>query len=162
MWWRLPRPQWTARKGGPNKEAFEGIVAAGPPPGILAYRGAAPVGWCAVAPRECYPTLQRSRTLHPIDDRPVWAVTCLFVTKEERHKGLSVALLEAAARFVRKQGGRIVEGYPVEPSKGKLPDAFAWTGTASAFRQAGFEECARRAARPIVRRTLNAGGAKIG
>jgi hypothetical protein len=44
-----------------------------------------------------------------------------------------------------------VEGYPTE-SKGRLPDPFVWTGTAPAFRRAGFEEVARRSpTRPIVR-----------
>ena len=49
-------------------------------------------------------------------------------------------------------GARIVEGYPVEPRRGSMPDAFAWTGTASAFRRAGFVEVLRRSAtRPIMR-----------
>jgi GNAT superfamily N-acetyltransferase len=79
-------------------------------------------------------------------------VTCFFVERGERRKGVSVALLEACVRFVRDQGGEWVEGYPVEPGKGELPAAFAWTGTASAFRQAGFVEAARGAAtRPIMR-----------
>jgi hypothetical protein len=45
-----------------------------------------------------------------------------------------------------------VEAYPVEPKKDKMPDAFAWTGLASAFIKAGFTECARRSeTRPIMR-----------
>ena len=36
--------------------------------------------------------------------------------------------------------------------KDKMPDAFAWTGLASAFIKAGFKECARRSeTRPIMR-----------
>ena len=41
---------------------------------------------------------------------------------------------------------------PIEPRAGAMPDAFAWTGLASAFRQTGFTECARRSpTRPIMR-----------
>jgi hypothetical protein len=43
-----------------------------------------------------------------------------------------------------KQGGRIVEGYPVKPKKGKIADVFGWTSLASAFQKAGFRKCARR------------------
>ena len=47
----------------------------------------------------------------------------------------------------------MVEGYPVEPYTGKMPDAFAWTGLVSSFTQAGFREVARRSkSRPIMRR----------
>ncbi len=151
MWWRLPRSPWTAGKGEANKRAFRDIVKAGPAPGILAYSGEEPVGWCAVAPRETFPVLQRSRSLKPLDGRPVWAVTCLFVRKDWRRKGISVELLKAAARFVKQQGGHLVEGYPVATGKGHMPDAFAWTGTLAAFTAAGFDEVARRGSRPIVR-----------
>jgi hypothetical protein len=51
-----------------------------------------------------------------------------------------------------KCGAKVVEGYPVEPRKDPMPDVFAWTGMASAFRKVGFKEVARRASsRPIMR-----------
>jgi GNAT superfamily N-acetyltransferase len=82
----------------------------------------------------------------------VWSVTCLFVAKEYRHRGVSVQLLRAAVEHVRQQGGKVVEGYPVEPNKGEMPAAFAWTGIVSAFVQAGFVEVARGSpVRPIMR-----------
>ncbi len=151
MWWRLPRSQWTAQKGDKNKRAFKSIVAAGERPGIIAYVGGQPAAWCAVGPRQSFPGLERSRTLKPLDDKPAWAVTCFFVSKPFRGRGLSVKLLEAAKNFVRERGGRILEGYPMEPKSGRLPEAFAWTGLASAFRKAGFKEAARRGSRPIMR-----------
>jgi hypothetical protein len=55
-------------------------------------------------------------------------------------------LLRAAADHVRKNGGRIVEGYPVEPRTRNMPDVFAWTGIASAYRRAGFIAKVRRSA----------------
>lgn len=151
MWWRLARSEWTARKGARNRAAFKRIVASGPPPGLLAFVDDRPAAWCAVGPRGDYPVLGRSPTLKPVDGEPVWSVTCFYVARPYRGTGLSVALLGAAKRFVRARGGRLLEGYPVEPRRGRMPDAFAWTGTASAFRRAGFAEVARRGARPIVR-----------
>ena len=61
-------------------------------------------------------------------------------------------LLRAAIEYVGKQGGNIVEGYPVEPKKAHIPDGFAYTGLASTFRKAGFVEVLRRSeTRPIMR-----------
>ncbi len=149
--WRLPRAQWVAQKGYGNRQALRRLVSEGSQPGILAYRGNRPVGWCAIAPRAEYPALDRSRVLKPVDEQPVWSITCLFVTKAERRRGLSVALLQAAVRYARSRGASIVEGYPTEP-KTPLPDPFVWTGVASAFQQAGFREVVRRSpTRPIMR-----------
>jgi hypothetical protein len=54
--------------------------------------------------------------------------------------------------LARKEGAKIIEGYPVEARKGKMPDVFAYTGLPSAFRQAGFVEVLRRSrTRPIMR-----------
>ena len=154
MNWRLTSKEFEARKGPANKRAMKKIVMSGNVPGILAYLGSEPIGWCSVAPREQFPRLERSRNLKPVDDKQVWSVVCLFIAKPYRAQGVSVELLKAAVKHVRKQGGEIVEGYPVEPDD-KWPDAFAWTGVTSAFVKAGFEEVLRRSpSRPIMRRYL--------
>jgi GNAT superfamily N-acetyltransferase len=128
------------------------LVNDGPPPGILGYLDGEPVGWCAVAPRPEYSALARSRILKPVDDKPVWSVSCLFVRKDLRKRGLSVRLLQAAVEHVKKRGGTVVEGYPVEPKADTIPAAFVWTGLAAAFLAAGFREVARRSdTRPIMR-----------
>ncbi len=157
MWWRLPRSHFEAQKGAGNKRAFQVIVEAGDGPGILAYADGQPVGWCAIAPREEYPALARSRVLRRVDDMPVWSVTCLFVAKPFRRRGVSVRLLCAAIEYARSRGAWIVEGYPVEPHSNSpvMPDAFVWTGLASAFQEAGFTEVLRRSeTRPIMRYVL--------
>lgn len=152
MLWRLPRKAFDAQKGAGNRAAMQALVAADEQPGLLAYRGKQAIGWLSLAPREQFPALQRSRLFKPLDAQPVWSVTCLFVAKEHRRTGVAVALLRAAIQHVRKQGGECVEGYPQEPQQGAIADVFAWTGTASAFRQAGFAEVARPSpTRPVMR-----------
>jgi GNAT superfamily N-acetyltransferase len=90
--------------------------------------------------------------LKPIDEREVWSVACLFVAKPFRRRGVTVGLLRAAGEFVARRGGKIVEGYPIDPKQDSMPDVFAWTGLKSAFNKAGFSECARRSeTRPIMR-----------
>ena len=152
MTWRLPRAQYEQGKGAANRAAFKRRVRSGVPPGVLAYLDDEPVGWCAVAPRAEYDYLTRSRVLRPLDDRPVWSISCLLVAKPHRDRGISVRLLQAAVHMAGESGAEIVEGYPVLARSGRMPDAFAWTGTLSAFRAAGFEEVARGSpTRPIMR-----------
>lgn len=152
MLWRLPRAKFENGKGAANRRAMQKLVADGTVPGLLAYRGDEPVGWCAIAPRSDYPALARSRLFRPIDEQPVWSISCLFVARAHRGAGVSVALLKAAVKHARACGGRIVEGYPQEPRQGRMADAFAWTGLASAFRRAGFREVARPSpTRPLMR-----------
>jgi len=152
MFWRLTRKEFESQKGEGNRKAMQAIIQSGKIPGILAFSQDQPVAWCSVAPREHFPALARSRILKPVDERPVWSISCFFVEKKYRRKGLSTQMIKAAVDYVQKNGGSVVEAYPVEPRKDKMPDAFAWTGLASAFIKAGFEECARRSeTRPIMR-----------
>jgi GNAT superfamily N-acetyltransferase len=152
MLWRLTRKEFERQKGAANRQSMKTIVESGEIPGLLAYSEKQPVAWCSVAPRQRFPALERSRVLKKIDDEPVWSISCFFIHKDFRKKGLGVRLLEAVITYVKKQGGKIVEGYPVEPKKGKTADVFAWTGLASFFKKAGFVECARRSeTRPIMR-----------
>jgi GNAT superfamily N-acetyltransferase len=133
-------------------------VKKGPPPGLLAYANAEPIGWCALAPREEYPKLQHSRVLHPIDDKPVWAIPCFFVAREHRGTGLTVKLLRAASAYARKRGARLLEGYPTDTRGKRAADPWVYTGLLSAFEKAGFREVVRRSrTRPVVRRRLSGG-----
>lgn len=151
MTWRLTRAQFNRDKGEANRRALQALVEQGPPPGVLAYEGEKPVGWCAVAPREAYPALERSRILKPVDAEKVWSISCLLVDKRYRRRGLSAQLIAAATRFAHAQGAKIVEGYP-QAVPAPLPDPFVWTGLEQSFVGAGFKEIARRTPkRPILR-----------
>lgn len=152
MTWRLTRAEYERHKGEDNRRSFHDIVASGCTVGLLAYDQDEPVGWCAVAPREEFPTLERSRILKRVDEQPVWSVVCFFVKRSHRRQGITVRLLNAAIDYARQHGAEIIEGYPVVPRKPDMPPVFAYTGLASAFQQAGFVEVARRSeTRPIMR-----------
>jgi GNAT superfamily N-acetyltransferase len=155
MYWRTTPPEFRGGKGEGNRQALKGLVESGDVPGILAFLDERAVGWCSVAPRQQFPGLARARTLKPVDDQPVWSISCLFIRPGYRGKGISLALIRAACEHVAAQGGRLVEAYPVVPKK-KVADVFAWTGVASAFERAGFSTVKRPGeARIIVRREVS-------
>lgn len=151
MYWKLRGKDYEEARGFETRQMHKSIVDSGIVTGLLAYLHGDVVGWIAVEPREAYPRLAHARSLKPVDDQPVWSVTCFFVAKRFRRQGIMVELLKAAVEHVRKQGGKIVEGYPIDAQK-DMPAPFIYTGTASAFEEAGFREVARQApTRPIFR-----------
>jgi GNAT superfamily N-acetyltransferase len=152
MWPRLSSAEFRRGRGAGNQRALKRLIAANARPGLIAYRGRAPVGWCALAPREAYPRLARSRVMAPVDDQPVWSVVCFFVDRSARGAGVTTALLRAAVEHAAKRGARIVEGYPHDAGGARLADTFAWFGLAASYLGAGFVEVARRSkTRPIMR-----------
>jgi GNAT superfamily N-acetyltransferase len=155
MYWKLRGKEFSENTGNTARQMQKAVVDSKVVPGLLAYSEGYPVGWIAVEPRSAYPKLAHSRILKPVDDEPVWSITCFFVEKKHRRKGITVELLKAAVEHVKTQGGKIVEGYPVDTQQSQS-DAFIYTGTASAFKQAGFKEVARNSpTRPIFRYVIN-------
>ena len=143
-----------AERAKRNKLAMRKLVAAGPPPGLIGYRGGTPVGWISLGPREHFAKLAKSPVMKPVDDTPVWSVICFVVPSEHRGQGVAHALLYGAKAWAKRRGARLLEAYPVDKA-GHGDDQNYWFGTKSMFDAAGFEEVARRkATRPIVRLRL--------
>lgn len=130
------------------REKFDGGA---PAPGVLAFRGGQPVGWCAVEPRDCYPRILRSQVLKAAGPAalgppgkgpgvPVWSVSCFVVAPGHRRSGVAEALLRAAVGHAVSHGAGVVEGYPVIPElRPKAGPADLYQGTLKLFLAAGFD-----------------------
>ncbi|HEX4906133.1 MAG TPA: GNAT family N-acetyltransferase [Acidimicrobiales bacterium] len=155
-WWRLSAKDWDAAGNEGRRAHLEAVVQRGEAPGLLAYVDGEPVGWLAVAPRSAYPRLNRSPHTKPVDDEPVWSITCFWIARGHRGSGIASALLEAAVAFAQERGAPAIEGYPVDPEVRRVDDAAAFTGVLPLFSRAGFVEMARRSttSRVVVRRRL--------
>lgn len=152
MSWRLNKSEFEKQKGTANREAIKRLVERNEPTGLLLYMDGKAIGWCAVAPREVYIRLEKSRVLKRIDDMPVWSISCFFIAREHRREGMSGILIEGAIKYCREKGAEIIEAYPEVPYSGNVPDAFMWKGMPSAFERAGFIVAERRSrSRPIMR-----------
>jgi len=163
MWWRQTRAEFDARHGEQNRRAMKRIVDEGEVPGILAFRDGRAVGWCSIAPRESFGTLERSRILKRLDDEPVWSIVCLFVERASRGQGLAAALVRGALDHAARHGARIVEAYPTVVRGRGLADISSFMGVPALYEQAGFTCVARPSpARAIMRRSLagRAGGGR--
>jgi ribosomal protein S18 acetylase RimI-like enzyme len=149
---RLSSAAFARQKGAGNRRAMQALVASGAEPGLLAYHGAVPVGWCALGPREQFVRFARSRVAKPLDARPAWAIACLYVAPGHRGQGVAEALVRAAVAHARARGAALLEAWPNDPGERRLVDVFAWSGIAAHFERAGFREVARRTpTRPYMR-----------
>jgi ribosomal protein S18 acetylase RimI-like enzyme len=156
MYWFMNKKEYDEkRKNGKTKKEMKKMVKEETVPGIIAYENENPVGWIAIQPREKYTKLANSKILAPVDDKSVWSIVCFFVHKNFRKMGVSTELIKNACNFASSKGGTIVEAYPTETKTNNSAPVFIYTGTASAFKKAGFKEVARRSeTRPIMRKAV--------
>jgi len=132
-----------------KRQVARRLVDASTPIGVLAYAGGEPVGWCSIAPRESYVRLEKSRTMPRVTPpaTSTWTVLCFFVVRARRGQGITRALLDGAVHYARKQGARVVEGYPFDTAG----VSSTHRGHSSAFAAAGFRQDGRRWFRELER-----------
>jgi len=155
MYWRIGSA-YRDRPREKNKLAFRKVVARGPPPGLLAFDGELAVGWCQMTPRDALPRLDRARSLTRLDDLPVWSLSCFYVRRGYRKRGVTSQLIAAALKAAKRAKVPALEAYPVDTDE-PTSSSNLYTGTASTFARAGFKTVARRLPhRPIMRHDLKA------
>src|SRR5262249_19095901 len=110
MYWRIGS-EYHKREHEKNRIAFRKIVKRGPAPGLLAFDGDLAVGWCQITPRENLDWLQHSRIFKQVDDLPVWSISCFYVRRGYRKKGVMSALITAALKAAKQANAAAVEAY---------------------------------------------------
>jgi GNAT superfamily N-acetyltransferase len=153
MYWRIG-DAYRLRPSEENRAALRDVVRRGPPPGLLAFDGDVAVGWCQLTPRDALPWLDRAWRLKRVDDVPVWAISCFYIRKGYRRRGITPVLISAAVDAARRSGAPALEAYPLDAH---LTPSASSTGYVSTFERAGFKVVARHAPpRPIMRYDLDA------
>jgi GNAT superfamily N-acetyltransferase len=148
MYWRIGN-EYTKRPGEQNKAALHDLVMMGPPPGLLAFDGDLPVGWCQLTPRSALPWLDKAWRLKRVDDLPVWSLSCFYIRIGWRRRGVTTALIRAALQVAKQAGAPALEAYPLDAA---LTPSTSSTGYATTFERLGFVEMVRHVLpRPIMR-----------
>jgi GNAT superfamily N-acetyltransferase len=153
-WFLLLDPErrqvWEA---GEARAVFERFAAEqGTPVGVLAYRDATAVGWCAVGPRAAYPRLVKSKVWQE-GDPDAWVVICFYTHRSARHIGLTRILLEGAVAQAAAHGATAVEavprslGTPTAPTDG-------YVGFEQAFADCGFAVVTRPTDKRVLMRLV--------
>jgi len=151
MYWRIG-DEYRKRPREKNKASFWDVVKRGPPPGLIAFDGDRAIGWCQLTPRDSLPWMDQTWRLKRVDDKPVWSLSCFYIRKGYRKKGVTTALITAAIKTAKKAGAPALEAYPLD---GDLSPSSTSTGYATTFKRLGFKIVARHfAPRPIMRYEL--------
>jgi GNAT superfamily N-acetyltransferase len=151
QWYKIPRSEFDhASRDELRARLAAQLAEPTPGPGLLAYDGDTPVGWCAVEPRPALARLQYSQvgsaTPDPdFDDASIWSVSCFVVPRAFRRRGVARQLALSAVEYARANGAHVLEAYAVDPAarSSRPPAADLFPGTVSMFAAAGFVEVAR-------------------
>jgi GNAT superfamily N-acetyltransferase len=145
----LPKSNWLrtrAERGVRNRREKRELVEKGCAHGILVYAEGEPVGWCQYGPSEELPridNMRKYRGLAPENAaKRLWRITCFAVLKNWRRRGVASVALKAALEAIRKNGGGLVESYPITHWESRAFGNESTHGTASMFKKAGFKDVA--------------------
>jgi GNAT superfamily N-acetyltransferase len=120
-----------------NRVYKERLVRANQSHAALVYDGADVVGWCQFGPPAELPArMGGSRKLGATT--PDWRITCFFVDRDHRQKGVAEAALRGALRIISANGGGTVDAYPIATHGKRHKNSFLWGGTESMFSRVGF------------------------
>jgi GNAT superfamily N-acetyltransferase len=153
MWWRLTKKEFEKGQGEGNRQAMKKLVDSGTIPGLIAYyNNNDPCGWCSIAPREQYGSLERSRVLKRVDDKNVWSLVCFYIHKNYRGQNIGEKLILGAIEYVKSKGGEIIEAYPTVMREKLLPPVSSFMGLTKIFERVGFKEVSRPSRSKIIMR----------
>lgn len=129
-----------------NRKDKETLVRQGRSHAILVYDDKTPVGWCQYGMRDELPRIDAGRGYHKVTPlagaQKLWRITCFFVDKDYRGQGVSKIALHAALESIGRNGGGIVEAYPVVSKKMAAVPEWRWFGTPNMFRNERFKPVA--------------------
>lgn len=117
------------------------------------------VAWCQYGPPEELPNIyHRMEYEAGLVSAPDYRLTCIFVDRSQRHRGLAGVAVEGAVALIAQAGGGVVEGYPHDTQGTQTRAAFLYGGTRSLFEKAGFTfEQAMGTRDCVMRRTVAPG-----
>ena len=125
-----------------NRMGKKELVEKGKARSVLIYSEGNLIGSCQYGTSDELPRIGNGRIYREVapdhGNATLWRITCFFVDKEYRRRGVTKILLEETLKKIREEGGGIVEAYPVTtPSS-----IYVWFGFLQTFEEAGFRKVA--------------------
>jgi hypothetical protein len=120
-----------------NRALKQRLVDEGRAHAALVFEGNEAVAWCEYGTPEELPNIYHRKQYEAgLDRLPDYRITCMFVDKKYRRKGLTAVALRGALDLISQAGGGVVEGYPHDTDGQKV--SVLYNGTRSLFEQADF------------------------
>jgi GNAT superfamily N-acetyltransferase len=116
-----------------NRALKQQLVNEGRAHAALVFDSEVAVGWCQYGSPEELPRIYHRKEYETgLVTRPDYRLTCLFVDKAYRRKGVSAAALRGALDLIRQAGGGVVEAYPHDTQGKRVSASFLYNGTPAA------------------------------
>ena len=137
---------------GKNRELKKRLVAEGRAHAALVMDGDEAIAWCEYGSPEELPNIyHRKQYEAEADLLPDYRVTCIFVDRRYRHRGVSAVALQGALDLIAATGGGVVEGYPHDNSGKRV--SVLYDGTRALYERAGFDYIRPKGTKNCVMRT---------
>jgi|SRR5882672_7064290 len=131
-------------RGAQRRENKECRVREGTAHAALVYAGTTCVGWCQFGSPVELPRIKQLRAYQKdLGVLPDWRITCFFVDKEYRGKGVAEAALVGALQEIALLGGGTVESYPEDIEGRAVSASFLYNSRLSTFERHGFKRVRR-------------------
>lgn len=142
-----------------RRDAKEAMVRAGTTHAALVFEGEACLGWAQFGSVDELPAIKNRKAYDAtLDVLPDWRITCLYVGKGRRRRGVAEAAVRGALHEIAALGGGSVEGYPEDVAGRKVSGTFLWNGTLAMFERLGFVPVRKIGKHKwVVRRNVAAG-----
>jgi GNAT superfamily N-acetyltransferase len=135
-----------------NRALKQRLVNEGRAHAALVFDGDEAVAWCEYGTPQELPNIYHLKEYEAELDRlPDYRITCSFVDKKYRRKGLTAVALRGALDLIAQAGGGVVEAYPHDTGGQKV--SVLYNGTRTLFEQAGFSYLRPKGKRNCVMRT---------
>lgn len=117
------------------------------------------VAWCEYGSPDELPSIYHLKEYNAgLDTAPDYRLTCFFVDRDHRRKGVAAVALRGALDLIAEAGGGVVEAYPQDTLGTKTSGSFLYNGTRSLFEEARFSyERPKGKNHCVMRRTVSPG-----
>jgi GNAT superfamily N-acetyltransferase len=122
-----------------NRALKQRLVDEGRAHAALVFDGDEAVAWCQYGTPEELPSIHhRAEYEAGLDRLPDYRLTCYFVDRRYRRKGLAAVALQGALDLIAQAGGGLVEAYPQDTGGKKTSASFLYNCTRRFYERAGF------------------------
>ena len=123
-----------------NKAFKRRMVEEGVAHAALVFEGDAAIGWCQYGSPAELPRIYHRKEYDEGTAEPApYRITCFFVDRDRRRDGVARAALDGAIDLIARQGGGVVEAFPLDGLEKKTAASFLFSGLRSTFEAAGFQ-----------------------
>jgi GNAT superfamily N-acetyltransferase len=137
-----------------NRVYKECLVREGKAHAALVFDGSDAVAWCQYGSPDELPNIYHLKEYNAgLEKAPDYRITCFFVDRDYRRRGVAAAALSGALDLIAEAGGGVVEGYPQDTRGEKVSGSFLYDGTRTLFEKAGFSYTRPKGKNHCVMRT---------